>query len=136
MNVAEFLNINTAKFPTKSAIGFKKKEKWTEINWSDFRRLVFKTANALRNAGISEHDKVAIYSDNSAEWIITDLAILSLGAITVPIYSTNNEEQSEYILNESECKIILVGNQEQYDAAFNILNKNLPRAFHLLLSEH
>ena len=124
MNVAEFLNINTAKFPTKPAIGFKKKEKWTEINWSDFRRLVFKTANALREAGISEHDKVAIYSDNSAEWIITDLAILSLGAVTVPIYSTNNEAQSEYILNESECKIILVGNQEQYDAAFNILNKN------------
>ena len=124
MNVAEFLNINTSKFPTKPAIGFKKKEKWTEINWSDFRRLVFKTANALRNAGISEHDKVAIYSDNSAEWIITDLAILSLGAVTVPIYATNNEAQSEYILNESECKIILVGNQEQYDAAFNILNRN------------
>ncbi|QOW11730.1 long-chain fatty acid--CoA ligase [Kaistella flava (ex Peng et al. 2021)] len=124
MNVAEFLNINTAKFPMKPAIGFKKKEKWTEITWSDFRRLVFKTANALCEAGISEHDKVAIYSDNSAEWIVTDLAILSLGAVTVPIYSTNNEEQAEYILNESECKIILVGNQEQYDAAFNILNRN------------
>lgn len=124
MNVAEFLNTNTAKFPTKPAIGFKKKEKWTEINWSDFRRLVFKTANALREAGISEHDKVAIYSDNSAEWIVTDLAIMSLGAVTVPIYSTNNEQQAEYILTESECKIILVGNQEQYDAAFNILNRN------------
>ncbi|MDQ0477527.1 long-chain fatty acid--CoA ligase [Chryseobacterium sp. MDT2-18] len=124
MNVAEFLNINTAKFPTKPAIGFKKKEKWTEISWSDFRRLVFKTANALREAGISEHDKVAIYSDNSAEWIVTDLAILSLGAVTVPIYSTNNEQQAEYILNESECKMILVGNQEQYDAAYSILNRN------------
>lgn len=124
MNVAEFLNINTAKFPSKPAIGFKKKEKWTEITWSDFRRLVFKTANALREAGISEHDKVAIYADNSAEWIVTDLAILALGAVTVPIYSTNNEEQAEYILNESECKIILVGNQDQYDAAFNILNRN------------
>ena len=124
MNVAEFLNINTAKFPRKPAIGFKKKEKWTEITWSDFRRLVFKTANALREAGISEHDKVAIYADNSAEWIVTDLAILALGAVTVPIYSTNNEEQAEYILNESECKIILVGNQDQYDAAFNILNRN------------
>jgi len=52
------------------------------------------------------------------------LAILSLGAITVPVYSTNNEEQAEYILNESECKMILVGNQEQYDAAFSILNKH------------
>lgn len=124
MNIVEFLNINTAKFPTKSAIGFKKKEKWTEINWSDFRRLVFKTANALRQSGVSEHDKVAIYSDNSAEWIVFDLAILAVGAVTVPIYATNNEEQAEYILNESECKVILVGNQEQYDAAFSILNKN------------
>lgn len=124
MNIAEFLNTNTAKFPSKPAIGFKKKEKWAEISWSDFRRSVFKTANALRDAGINEHDKVAIYSDNSAEWIVMDLAILSLGAVTVPIYSTNNEEQAEYILNESECKIILVGNQEQYDAAFEILNRN------------
>ncbi len=122
MNVAEFLNTNATKYPTKPAIGFKKKEKWVEISWSDFRRLVFKTANALREAGISENDKVAIYSDNSAEWIVTDLAILSLGAVTVPIYSTNNESQAEYILNESECKMILVGNQEQYDAALNILN--------------
>ncbi len=40
MNIAEFLNINTAKFPTKPAIGFKKKEKWTEINWNDFRNIV------------------------------------------------------------------------------------------------
>lgn len=124
MNIAEFLNTNAEKFPLKSAIGFKKKEKWTEISWTVFRRLVFKTANALREAGISEHDKVAIYSDNSAEWIVFDLAILSLGAITVPVYSTNNEEQAEYILNESECKMILVGNQEQYDAAFSILNKH------------
>ena len=124
MNLAEFLNINASKFRTKSAIGFKKKEKWTEINWMDFRRLVFKTANALRSAGIAENDKVAIYSDNSAEWITTDLAIMSLGAVTVPIYSTSNEEQSEYILNESECKIILVGNQEQYDAAYAISKRN------------
>ena len=116
MNIAEFLNTNSAKFPRKSAIGFKKKEKWTEMTWPEFRRMIFKTANSLQNSGISAGDKVAIFSDNSAEWIVFDLAILSLGAITVPIYSTNNKEQAEYILAESECKIILVGNQEQYDA--------------------
>lgn len=124
MNLTEFLNTNTEKFPTKPAIGFKKKDKWQEINWSSFRRMVFKTANALRDAGISDGDKVAIYSDNSAEWIVFDLAILSLGAVTVPIYSTNNQEQAAYILNESECKLILVGNQEQYDAAYGIIQEN------------
>ena len=120
MNIAEFLNTNSAKFPRKSAIGFKKKEKWTEMTWPEFRRMIFKTANSLQNSGISAGDKVAIFSDNSAEWIVFDLAILSLGAITVPIYSTNNKEQAEYILAESECKIILVGNQEQYDASYEI----------------
>jgi long-chain acyl-CoA synthetase len=123
MNIAEFLNTNTEKYPRKSAIGFKKNEKWTEISWTDFRRLVFKTANALREAGIVENDKVAIYADNSSEWIVFDLAILSLGAITVPIYSTNNLEQTAYILQESESKIVLVGNQEQYDISFQILNE-------------
>lgn len=124
MNLAEFLNTNTVKYPTKPAIGFKKKDQWKNIHWSDFRRMVFKTANALQNAGISKGDKVAIYSDNSAEWIVFDLAILSLGAITVPIYSTSNLQQAEYILNEAECKIILVGNQEQHDSAYKILENS------------
>lgn len=120
MNIAEFLNTNTEKFPRKSAIGYKKKEKWTEMTWPQFRRMVFKTANSLQNSGIVAGDRVAIFADNSAEWIVFDLAILSLGAITVPIYSTNNKEQAKYILDESECKIILVGNQEQYDASYEI----------------
>ncbi|MBF8457127.1 long-chain fatty acid--CoA ligase [Kaistella sp. G5-32] len=124
MNTAEFLNTNAEKFPRKAAIGFKKRDSWTEIHWGDFQRMVFKTANALRKAGILENDKVAIYADNSAEWIVFDLAILSLGAVTVPIYSTNNQEQAAYILNESECKIILVGNQEQYDASYGILENS------------
>lgn len=124
MNITHFLNDNTQKFPLKPAIGFKKKEEWKELNWTNLRRIVFKTANALKAAGINENDKVAIYSDNSAEWIIFDLAVLSIGAVTVPIYSTNNLEQAEYILEDSESKIILVGNQEQYDAAFELLGKS------------
>lgn len=123
MNLVEFLNPNTEKFNSKPAIGFKKADKWKDLSWRDFQRMVFKTANALKSLGISADDKVAIYSDNSAEWIVFDLAILALGAVTVPIYSTNNGEQAEYILKDSGSKIILVGNQEQYDAAFEILNK-------------
>lgn len=123
MNFAAFLNTNSEKYPTKPAVGFKKKEAWKEINWFDFRRMIFKTANALRSAGISGQDKVAIYADNSAEWIVFDLAVMSLGAVTVPIYSTNNGPQAEYIIDDSKAKIILVGNQEQYDAAYEILGK-------------
>ena len=124
MNVADFLNINAEKFPMNPAVGFKKKDEWKEINWKQFRTLVFKTANALRNAGVGVDDKVAIYADNSAEWITFDLAVLSLGAITVPIYATNNREQTEYIINDAEAKIILTGTQQHYDIAYEIAETN------------
>ena len=124
MNIAQLLNKNVEKNPLKPAIGYKKNGKWLEINWKQFRTIVFKTANALCEAGISEGDKLAIYSENSAEWICFDLAALALGAVTVPVYATNTKDQASYILQDSGAKMILVGNQEQYDAAFEILEEN------------
>ncbi|HCA06667.1 long-chain fatty acid--CoA ligase [Chryseobacterium sp.] len=125
MNLAAAIILkNVEKHPVKSAIGFKKKdEAWKELSWKKFGEIVFKTANALKNAGIQENDKVAIYADNSSEWMIFDLASMAMGAITVPVYSTNNAEQAEYIINDSSAKAILVGNQEQYDACLEILQK-------------
>lgn len=124
MNIAEFLIVNAEKYPLKPAIGFKSKEKWKDLSWKKFRNMVFKTANAMKEAGIEEGDRVAIYSDNSAEWITFDLAVLSLGAITVPVYSTNNQEQAGYILEDSEAKMVLVGNQEQYNSCYEISHKS------------
>lgn len=125
MNLAEaIIRKNVEKHPLKSAIGFKKKDgKWKELSWNKFSEIIFKTANALKESGISENDKVAIYADNSAEWMIFDLAILSIGAITVPIYSTNNTEQAEFILKDSGAKSVLVGSQAQYDSCLEILKK-------------
>lgn len=124
MNLAEaIISKNAEKHPYKSAVGFKNKEGWKELSWKKFSEIIYKTANALKNNGVEENDKVAIYADNSAEWLIFDLAAMSIGAITVPIYSTNNAEQAEYIISDSQAKIILVGNQVQYDASFEIVQK-------------
>lgn len=124
MNITEFLNKNADRFLKNPAIGFKKRETWETVSWLKLRTLVFKTANALKTSGISEGDRVAIYADNSAEWLVMDLAILSLGAVTVPIFSTNNKEQAAYILEDSESKIILVGNQQQYDDCLDLMQES------------
>lgn len=125
MNLAEaIIQKNIEKHPVKSAIGFKKKEAgWKELSWKKFGEIIFKAANSLKNAGIQENDKVAIYSDNSSEWMIFDLASMAIGAITVPIYSTNNAEQAEYIIQDSGAKMILVGDQAQYDACLELVQK-------------
>ena len=137
MNLAEaIIKKNLEKHPVKSAIGFKKKDAgWKELSWKKFSEVVFKTANALKNAGVQENDKVAIYADNSSEWMIFDLATLAIGAITVPIYSTNNAEQAEYIINDSGAKVILAGNQAQYDACLEILHANESSLEHIIVSK-
>lgn len=115
MNVTHFINTNADKYLSKPAISFKKYDEWKTLSWSMFRRTVFRTANALKDLGVTENSKVAIYSDNSAEWIIFDLAVLALGGITVPIYSTNGKTQVQHCLEDSGAEVVLVGNQEQYD---------------------
>ncbi|MCL1675545.1 AMP-dependent synthetase/ligase [Elizabethkingia meningoseptica] len=125
MNLAQtIITRNLEKHALKVAIGFKKENQWKELSWKKFSEMVAKTANALRAAGVQENDRVAIYSDNSAEWITFDLAILSVGAITVPIYSTNNAEQAEYIINDSQAKLILAGNQEQYNVCYELAQRS------------
>lgn len=123
MNITEFLNSNTKRFPQKASVGFKKDNEWKELTCLKFQQMVFKTANALVEAGVQENDKVAIYADNSPEWIIMDVATLAIGAVTVPIYSTNGADQVEYIINHAEPKIILTGDQEQYETCYKLLAK-------------
>lgn len=125
MNLAEAIILkNVEKHPIKAAIGFKKKDAaWKELSWKKFSEIIFKTANALKESGVQENDRVAIYSDNSSEWMIMDLASMAIGAVTVPIYSTNNAEQAEHIVNDSGAKAVLVGNQMQYDACLEFLHK-------------
>jgi len=123
MNITEFLTKNTKRFPQKASVGFKKDNEWKELTCLKFQQMVFKTANALVEAGVKENDKVAIYADNSPEWIIMDVATLAIGAITVPIYSTNGSDQVEYIINHAEPKIILTGDQEQYQTCYQLLDK-------------
>lgn len=137
MNLAEvIIKKNVEKHPLKSAVGFKKKDAgWKELSWNKLSEIIYKTANSLKNMGIEENDRVAIYADNSAEWVIFDLAIMSIGAITVPIYSTNNQEQAEFILNDSGSKMVLVGNQIQYDACLAILQKEETELKSIIISK-
>ncbi len=82
-------------------------------------------ALGLASLGVKRGDRVALLSENRPEWAISDLAILSLGAINVPIYPTLIPKQIEYILNDSEAKLIITSSAEQTQKIVQIL-KDLP----------
>ncbi len=77
-------------------------------------------ASALIEAGVNPGDRIALMSENAPEWVISDLGILSVGAIGVPVYPTLTHEQLEYILNNCEAKGIIVSNNTHYQKVVKI----------------
>ncbi|MDZ7263363.1 MAG: long-chain fatty acid--CoA ligase [candidate division KSB1 bacterium] len=82
-------------------------------------------ALGLASLGVHRGDRVSLLSENRPEWAIADLAIISLGAINVPIYPTLIPKQIEYILNDSEAKVIITSTAEQTQKILQIL-RDLP----------
>lgn len=86
---------------------------WTPLTWGDYGTAVEETAAGLVTLGVSPGDRVALLSGNRAEWHIADLAILSIGAVTVPIYPTNSSSQVAFVLADSSARVCFVEGGDQ-----------------------
>ncbi len=95
--------------------------KWLNISATTFIERVQHTALGLAALGFRPGDRIALLSENRPEWSIADLAILSLGAINVPIYTTQAVEQIEYILADSGVRAIFISNKKLYQHARSAL---------------
>jgi long-chain acyl-CoA synthetase len=93
---------------------------WTPISSAEIYRNVIGVSRALQSWGVGKGDRVAILSENRPEWTITDFAVLSLGAVTVPIYSTQTAEQTAYILNDSGARVIAVSTKSQLEKVLGV----------------
>lgn len=94
--------------------------------WKQAETQARQVASGLVSLGLSKGDKVAILAKNSAEWFISDWAIMMAGMISVPIYATASEKTIRYILEHSEAKAVFVGKLDDKAAASAALNGELP----------
>src|SRR5215204_3519859 len=90
------------------ALAFKVGEVWTHLSGVEVIERVRRIAIGLSQLGVKAGDRIAIISENRPEWSLTDIAILSLKAINVPIYTTQAVEQIRYILEDSGAKMLFV----------------------------
>jgi long-chain acyl-CoA synthetase len=86
---------------------------WTPISWRAYGDAVRRAANGLHSFGVSGGDRVGLISLNRPEWHEADIAIQSLGGVTVPVYVTNSPPQLSYIVGHSESKVIFCENAGQ-----------------------
>src|SRR5688572_6153862 len=81
-------------------------------DWFDRIRDVSLGLDAL---GVGRGDRVVIMSESRPEWLVADLAILTRGAVTVPVYSTLTGGQAKYILEDSGARVAFVSTAEQLE---------------------
>src|SRR5438270_3157425 len=91
----------------------KRDGRWIDISSRQLKQQVFSVACALKRRGIKKGDRVAILSENRAEWQIADFACLLLGAVDVPVYTTLTSEQVGHLLGDAGARLIFVSTKEQ-----------------------
>lgn len=110
------LFMNTLQsFPKEDLVLYKEEGRYIPVSTDEFGRRVKYFTLGLKELGITPGDKLIILSENRPEWIMTDLANLSLGGITVPIYTSLVPEQIKYIIDDSDAKIVVCSTQEIWE---------------------
>lgn len=109
------------KHGKRDALNHKIGTEWINISAEKFVDRVRNVALGLAALGIKPGDRIALLSENRPEWSIADLAILSLGAINVPIYTTQAVDQVRYILTDSGARAIFISNRKLFKHASEAL---------------
>lgn len=115
MNQEHFFQVflrNIQQYGSKPCLRYKKEGEWKSLSWFDVETSVSQIALGLLDLGIRKGDAVAIFASTRIEWTLCDLAILSIGAVSIPIYQSNTAEQAAYILENSESKLIFTENSD------------------------
>jgi long-chain acyl-CoA synthetase len=121
--LVELLSQAVAEHPNREALRYKQDKAWVGVTAERLLERVRNVALGLYRLGIRKGDRVAILAESGPLWSITDYAVLSNGAVNVPIYPTQPPHQVEYILRESQPKLLFVSTARQLRRVDGALSK-------------
>jgi len=113
---------------------YKKDGAYVPLATQEVREEVERIAMGLKGLGVVPGDKVILLAENGPWWVMTDYAILCLGAITVPVYPSLVPEQIKYIINDSDAKVVIVGDRKLWEKAAAV-KKELLQVAHFVSFE-
>jgi long-chain acyl-CoA synthetase len=113
------------RYGNDPCVSYKDGGRYRSISYTELGGLVRNLALYLIEAGINKGDKVALFSPNRYEWWLADLAILSIGAVNVPIYATDSADEAGYIMKNSDAVFLVAGTSKH-------LSKGLKGTSHVL----
>jgi long-chain acyl-CoA synthetase len=88
---------------------------WRDHTWAGMNEHVLRWAAALQREGLSAGERVAVCLRNSPEWVMFDIAAMTVGLVVVPLYTQDRPDNIAYVLNDAGCKLLLLENGEQWN---------------------
>lgn len=124
--LSDLIYNQSEKYGERVALRFRdySTESWIPVTWNSFSDFVRKAANSLIHIGVKEQENIGVFSQNKPECLYVDFGAFSDRIVTIPLYATSSETQVEYIIEDSSIEYIFVGEQFQYDVAYEVLKKD------------
>ncbi|HWP32273.1 MAG TPA: long-chain fatty acid--CoA ligase, partial [Solirubrobacterales bacterium] len=113
--LADLLPLSAELYGSTPAVRFKHDGAWVDRSFEEVLETVRSLALGLIELGVEKGDKVSILANTRPEWTYVDFAALSIGAVVVPIYQTNSPEECQYVLENSDAKVVVVEDDEQME---------------------
>ena len=116
INLFDLLDNRAKRDPEGAMIEYKGDDgTWHPYSAQVFRDMVIDLAKGLVGLGVNKGDSVAIVSRTRWEWTALDMAIMSIGALPVPVYETNSASQVSWIFNDSKVTLAIAEDDGQRD---------------------
>ncbi|MGQ0635624.1 MAG: AMP-dependent synthetase/ligase [Planctomycetaceae bacterium] len=122
-NLAAMHRAACETFGPRTAIRHRRFGRYEDLSYSEYRRLADGAAAGLIELGIVPGDRVALFSENRFEWLVADHAILSAGAVNVPLHAPLTGPQAAYQIGHSDARGIFIGHQAQADKIVAVLDQ-------------
>ena len=90
-------------------------------SWGDIKERVFKLSSKIKTL-IKEGDRCLILSENRPYWLMSDIAVMNAGGITVPIFTTYSSNDYKYILNDCKPSLVIVSNNDHFKKIKDYIN--------------
>ena len=93
---------------------------WSSVSWEDFSKKINAVARSMCHTGIKPFSNIGVYSQNMPECLYVDFGAFANRAAVVPMYATASVPQVLYMIEEAEIQMLFVGEQKQYDNAWQV----------------
>jgi long-chain acyl-CoA synthetase len=113
--LADLLPLSAKLYGGAPAVRFKQDGSWVDRSFDEVLEIVRSLSLGLLELGVERGDKVSILANTRPEWTYFDFAALSAGAVVVPIYQTNSPQECQYVLENSDAKVVVVEDDEQLE---------------------